>query len=73
MTVSKRIGSSMTTSARKSEASLKGCRELSLATQDDMLGEVFEYLQDWWKVHITHEDRKYVEFEQKNGLIPEEA
>lgn len=47
--------------------------ELSLATQDDMLGEVFEYLQDWWKVHITHEDRKYVEFEQKNGLIPEEA
>ena len=47
--------------------------ELSLSTQDDMLGEVFEYLQDWWKVHITHEDQKYVQFERENGLIPEEA
>ncbi|HIY59707.1 MAG TPA: hemerythrin family protein [Candidatus Eisenbergiella pullistercoris] len=47
--------------------------ELSLATQDDMLGEVFEYLQEWWKVHITHEDRKYVDFERKNGMLPEEV
>ena len=47
--------------------------ELSLSTQDDMLGEVFEYLQEWWKVHITHEDRKYVAFERENGLIPEEV
>ena len=47
--------------------------EHSLSTQDDMLGEVFEYLQDWWKVHITHEDQKYVQFERENGLIPEGA
>ena len=47
--------------------------ELSLDTQDDMLGEVFEYLQEWWKIHITHEDQKYAEFGQRNGLIPEKA
>ncbi|HJA93944.1 MAG TPA: hemerythrin family protein [Candidatus Eisenbergiella merdipullorum] len=47
--------------------------ELSLDTQDDMLGEIFDYLQGWWKSHITHEDRKYVEFERENGLLAEEA
>ena len=38
---------------------------LSLATQDAMCGEVFEYLQEWWKVHIICEDMKYAEYSRE--------
>lgn len=58
---------------RKIRSFIERVPELSLANQDDMVGEVFEYLQEWWKVHITREDRKYVDFERENGMLPEEA
>ena len=47
---------------RKLQEFIDRVPQLSLYTQDEMLGEVFEYLQEWWKVHITQEDMKYVEF-----------
>lgn len=47
---------------RKLQEFIDRVPQLSLDTQDEMLGEVFEYLQEWWKVHITQEDMKYVEF-----------
>ena len=52
----------MKLSAGNYRNSSTGVPQLSLDTQDEMLGEVFEYLQEWWKVHITQEDMKYVEF-----------
>lgn len=48
--------------SRKIQEFIERVPQLSLDTQDEMLGEVFEYLQEWWKVHITQEDMKYVEF-----------
>ena len=48
--------------SRKIQEFTERVPQLSLDTQDEMLGEVFEYLQEWWKVHITQEDMKYVEF-----------
>ena len=53
--------------SRKLQEFIDRVPRLSLATQDEMLGEVFEYLQEWWKVHITQEDMKYVEFAEKRG------
>ena len=42
---------------RKLQEFINRVPQLSLDTQDEMLGEVFEYLQEWWKVHITQEGR----------------
>ncbi len=39
---------------------IDGIPELTLDTQDLMLGEVFEYLDQWWNNHIAHVDRQYV-------------
>lgn len=36
--------------------------KLSLGTQDDMILELFQYLQDWLQNHIKKEDMKYVGF-----------
>ncbi len=33
--------------------------QLSLGTQDDMILELFQYLQNWLQVHIKQEDMKY--------------
>ncbi len=39
--------------------------ELTLDTQDRMLGEVFEYLDQWWNSHIANVDRQYVIYSRK--------
>ena len=35
---------------------------LSIGTQDDMIRDLFEYLQQWLHDHIKKEDMKYVDF-----------
>ncbi|MDO4293169.1 MAG: hemerythrin family protein [Eubacteriales bacterium] len=36
--------------------------QLSIGTQDDMIRELFDYLQKWLHEHIKKEDMKYAEF-----------
>ncbi len=43
---------------------------LSLGTQDDMIHDLFEYLQQWLHDHIKKEDMKYVDF--GNGKTQED-
>ena len=59
--------------SRKIQEFTERVPQLSLDTQDEMLGEVFEYLQEWWKVHITQEDMKYVEFAKTHQTAAPEA
>lgn len=39
--------------------------KLSLDTQDQLTGELFQYLHSWWLGHIKNVDMEYVEFSRK--------
>lgn len=40
---------------------------LSLGTQDEMIHDLFEYLQQWLHDHIKNEDMKYAEFASRQA------
>jgi hemerythrin-like metal-binding protein len=38
-------------------------------TEDTLFTNILEFLKNWWIQHILHEDMKYKEFYNKNGLL----